>query len=39
MDFGNDKKAYVKAFFNNINWNVVSKRYHKAKEIYNLMCD
>lgn len=27
LDYGLDRMGYIKAFFNNINWNVVSKRY------------
>ncbi len=29
MDFGTNRKAYVEAFFKNINWSVVNKRFEK----------
>jgi Fe-Mn family superoxide dismutase len=29
MDFGTDRKAYVAAFFENIDWDVVNKRFEK----------
>lgn len=28
-DYGLDRSAYINAFFNNINWDVVSRRYHE----------
>lgn len=30
LDYGIDRKKYIEAFFNNINWDVVSKRYGEA---------
>lgn len=33
MDFGSDRKAYIEAFFKNLNWDAVNSLYEKAKSI------
>jgi len=30
MDFGSDKKAYIEAFFQNLNWKVIDQKFHKV---------
>src|SRR3990172_4072221 len=34
IDQGPDRKKYIDAFFENINWDVVNKRFEKAKKAY-----
>jgi superoxide dismutase, Fe-Mn family len=31
IDYGSDRKAYVKDFFKNLNWNVLNKKYLEAR--------
>ncbi|HLI46401.1 MAG TPA: superoxide dismutase [Geobacterales bacterium] len=33
IDYGTNRKSYIDAFFNNINWDFVEKRYQYAKKV------
>lgn len=35
LDYGLDRMAYINAFFNNINWNTVSRRYPQSSQPIN----
>jgi Fe-Mn family superoxide dismutase len=30
IDYGSDRKSYIEAFFNNLNWGVINKKFSKA---------
>jgi len=30
IDFGSDRKSYIEAFFNNLNWEAINKKFSKA---------
>ena len=30
IDFGSDRKSYIEAFFNNLNWSVINKKFSKV---------
>ncbi len=30
IDYGSDRKSYIEAFFNNLNWEVIDKKFSKA---------